>query len=63
MSGDILIELLGTLGSLIENVELMLLNFSPGLNYFLGAMFMVSLVSLVFWIIAKSGQFVVIGTK
>ena len=63
MSGDILIELINTLGELIQGVELMLLNFAPGFNVFIAGIFIVSLVSLLFWIISNSSKFVVIGTK
>lgn len=63
MSGDILIELIDTLGNFTQNIELMLLNFSPGFNYMMVGFFFVSVISLVFWIITKSTNFIVIGAK
>ena len=63
MSGDILIELIDTLGNLIQNIELFLLNFTPGFNVFIGSIFVVSIISLMFYLVAKSFDFTVIGTK
>ena len=63
MSGDILIELINTFGELVQSVEGMLLNLSTGFNYFMASMFIVGIISLMFWIVKDSSKFVVIGTK
>lgn len=63
MSQNIIVSLINILSDLLSEFELFLLNFTPGFNYFMGALFMISLIALMFWVIIRSSSFVEVGTK
>lgn len=63
MGQNIIIELINTLSSLLIELELFFINFSPGFNYMMMVFFIVSVISLMFWIVAKNIHFVGVGTK